>query len=206
MPATPLSIHVIIGSTRRNRFSEKPAGYVFDELKKEEGVQPELIDLRDWPLPFFDEPITPTRINGNYSVEIAKRWAAKVGEADAFIIVTPEYNHGYPAVLKNAIDWVFPEWSRKPVGFVGYGNAGGARAIEQLRQVVIEMQMLPLRIAVHIPSEVYLAVMKETVPVNPDLFKPLRQGRGGDRLGMFFRELIDLTRTMKAAREAAPAR
>ena len=206
MPGTALSIHVIIGSTRRNRFSEKPARYVFDELTKEDGVQTELIDLRDWPLPFFDEPITPTRINGNYSVEIARRWAAKVGEADGFIMVTPEYNHGFPAVLKNAIDWVFPEWNRKPVGFVGYGNAGGARAIEQLRQVVIEMQMLPLRNAVHIPGEVYLAVLKETVPVNPELFKPLRQGRGGDRLGMFFRELIDLAQTMKTARAAVAAR
>jgi NAD(P)H-dependent FMN reductase len=194
-------IHVIIGSTRQNRFSEKPARYIFDELKKKEGIQVELIDLRDWPLPFFDEPISPARLKGNHSNDFVNKWAAKVGEADGYIIVTPEYNHGYPAILKNALDWVFAEWNKKPVGFVGYGNAGGARAVEQLRQVVIELQMVPMSNAIAIPTEVYLAVMNEKVPVNPELFKPLREGRRGDRVETFFNELINLTNTLMAARK-----
>lgn len=198
---TPLKIHLIIGSTRQNRFSEKPAHYVFAELQKEQDIEAELIDLRDWPLPFFDEAMGPSTLKGNYTNALGKKWAAKVGEADAYIIITPEYNHGYPAVLKNALDWVFPEWNNKPVGFVGYGSVGGARSIEQLRQVVVELQMLPIRNAIHLSSEIYMTVMKEEVPVNPELFKSLREGAGGDRLGRFFTELITLGRAMKEAKK-----
>ena len=115
-------------------------------------------------------------------------------------MATPEYNHGYAAVLKNALDWVFPEWNGKPVGFVSYGNAGGARAIEQLRQVVIELQMVPIRSAIHIPVEVYLAARNENVPVKPEIFKPLREGTRGDRVETFFKELIDLAKTLKTVR------
>lgn len=200
MEKNSLTIHVIIGSTRQHRFSEKPARYILDELKKKEDVQAELIDLRDWPLPFYDEPISPAINKGNYSTELGKKWADKVGEADGYIMVTPEYNHGYSAVLKNALDWVFPEWNGKPVGFVSYGNAGGARAIEQLRQVVIELQMVPIRNAIHLPVEVYLAVRSENAPVNPEFFKPLREGMRGDRVEAFFNELINSAKTLKAVR------
>ncbi len=195
-----LKIQIIIGSTRQNRFSEKPANYIFDELKKREGIEAELIDLRDWPLPFYDEPITPAGNKGNYANELGKKWANKIGEGDGYIMVTPEYNHGYAAVLKNALDWVFPEWNKKPVGFVSYGNAGGSRAIEQLRQVVIELRMVPIFNAIHIPPEVYLAAMHEHVPVDPEHFKPLREGRRGDRVEAFFTELIDYGRILKTAR------
>jgi NAD(P)H-dependent FMN reductase len=198
---TSLKIQIIIGSTRQNRFSDKPARYIFDELKKKEGVEPELIDLRDWPLPFFDEPMGPGMLKGNYSNELAKKWAAKVGEADGYIMISPEYNHGYTAVLKNAIDWVGPEWNQKPVGFVSFGSAGGARSVEQLRQVAIELQMHPIRNAIHLPLGVYLAVMKEKLPVSPELFQPLREGMGGDKVETFFNELINLARTLKAARK-----
>jgi len=146
-----VKIHVILGSTRKNRFGEKPAKWIFEELKKHKEVSPELIDLRDWPLPYYDEPAGgPKFVQGNYSIELAKKWAKKVGEADGYVIVTPEYNHGYPAVLKNALDYVYDEWNNKPVAFVSYGAVGGTRAVEQLRQVVIELQMAPLRNAVHI--------------------------------------------------------
>ncbi|HTY12130.1 MAG TPA: NAD(P)H-dependent oxidoreductase [Bacteroidota bacterium] len=190
------TIHVIIGSTRPNRFSEKIGRYVFDELRKRQDVQAELIDLRDWPLPFFDETISPASNKGVYANALGKKWASKVGEADGYIMVTPEYNHGYSAVLKNAIDWVFGEWNNKPAGFVGYGNAGGARAIEQLRQVVIELHMYPIRGALHVPGEVYMAVRNEQAPVNPDLFKPLREGMRGDRVAAFFNELIGAAKMM----------
>jgi NAD(P)H-dependent FMN reductase len=109
----------------------------------------ELIDLRDWPLPFFNEPVPP--ITGRYAPE-AQAWAAKVGEADGFVFVTPEYNFGYPAVLKNALDHIYHEWNNKPVSFVGYGGAaGGSRAIQQLREVVVELQMAPIRAGIAIP-------------------------------------------------------
>ena len=196
-----IRIQVIVGSTRVGRFSEKAAVYVYEELRKKQDVQAELIDLRDWPLPFYDEPVSPAMNKGNYVNPLGKRWAAKVAEGDAYIFVSPEYNHGYSAVLKNAIDWVFHEWKGKPAGFVGYGNAGGARAVEQLRQVVIEVQMLPIRVAIHIPPEVFFPVMKSSTPVDPELFRPLREGLRGDRLEMFFNELIPLAQTLAAARK-----
>ncbi len=200
MAAPSIKIQIIIGSTRQKRFGEKPARYIADELKKRDDLQVELIDLKDWSLTFFDEPISPAGSQGKYANDLAGKWAAKVGEGDAYIFVTPEYNHGYPAVLKNALDWVFPQWNHKPVGFVGYGNAGGARAIEQLRQVVIELQMLPIRNAIQIPIDVYLAAINEPTPVNPELFKPLREGIRGDRVESFFDELIELTKTLKGMR------
>lgn len=147
-----IKIEVIIGSTREGRFGDKPAKWIFDMLSKKERVEAELIDLRDWPLPFFNEAVSPSMNQGKYANELAAKWAEKVGEADGYIIVTPEYNHGYSAVLKNAIDYVYNEWNNKPVAFVGYGSMGGARAIEQLREVAVELQMTPIRSAVHIPG------------------------------------------------------
>jgi len=200
MQAQPLNIFVILGSTRTNRFSEKPGAYIFDELKKREGVRAELIDLRDWPLPFYDEAESPSYLKGRYTNELAKKWAAKIAEADGFIIILPEYNHGYPAVLKNALDWVYSEWNNKPVAFVGYGSALGARSMEQMRQVAVELQMVPVRNAIHIPSAVYMAVMKENAPVSPELFKPLREPT--DRVGGLFDQLLWFARVLKAARLA----
>lgn len=150
-----LKIAVIIGSTRPNRFSEHPAKWIFEEVKKLPDVEAELLDLRDWPLPFYDEPASPSGIkDGNYPNPLVKKWAAKIAAADAFVIVTPEYNHGYPAVLKNALDHVYAEWNRKAVGFVSYGSVGGGRVVEQLREVAVELQMASTRAAVHIPGSV----------------------------------------------------
>jgi NAD(P)H-dependent FMN reductase len=102
-----IKIEVIVGSTRQNRFCDKPANYLCEELKKEEGVEAELVDLKDWDLPFFNEPIGPMASKGEYKDPLVKKWAEKISEADGFMIVTPEYNHGYPAVLKNALDWLY---------------------------------------------------------------------------------------------------
>lgn len=150
-----IKIQVIIGSTRQGRFGDKPAKWIFGKLKEKEGVEAELIDLRDWPLPFFDEPVSPSMMEGqkaDYVSSTGKKWAKKVGEADGFLIVTPEYNHGYSAVLKNALDYVYKEWNNKPVAFMSYGGiAGGTRAVQQLRLVAIELQMIPIRAGVHIP-------------------------------------------------------
>jgi NAD(P)H-dependent FMN reductase len=193
-----IKIKVIIGSTRQNRFSDKPAYWIYTEAKKK-ADEVEILDLRDYPMPFFNEPVSPAMSGGKYSNEIVNKWSEKIMDDDAFIIVSPEYNHGYPAVLKNALDSIFLEWNRKAVGFVSYGNAGGARSVEQLRQVVIELQMVPIRSAIHIPADVYMAVMNEKVPVDPDLFKPLRNRI--DRIEVFLTELISMAKTLKVARE-----
>jgi NAD(P)H-dependent FMN reductase len=143
---------VIVGSTREARFSEKPAQWIVQHLEKRDGVETRLLDLRDFPMPFFDEPVPPARSGRTpYANDAVKRWTAEIAAADGFVFVMPEYNHGYPAVLKNAIDWVYPEWKRKAAGFVSYGNAGGARGVEQLRQVVTELQMAQSPFAVHVP-------------------------------------------------------
>ena len=86
-----------------------------------------------------------------YKNEVVQRWTAAIAQSDGFVFVTPEYNYGPSAVLKNAIDWVYPEWNRKAAGFVSYGSAMGARSVQQLRETAIELQLAPIRSSVHIP-------------------------------------------------------
>ena len=145
-------ISVIVGSTREGRFSEKPAKWIWGHLKRRDGVDARLLDLRDYPMPFFDQPVSPaTPGRPPYDNEVVKKWTAAIALSDGFIFVTPEYNYGPAAVLKNAIDWVYPEWNRKAAGFVSYGSAVGARGVQQLRQTLIEVQLAPVRSSVHIP-------------------------------------------------------
>jgi NAD(P)H-dependent FMN reductase len=143
-----LRIGIVLGSTRTGRFADRPAEWLMRIAKKREGAAFELVDLRDYPLPFFDEPKSPFREASKN--EVALRWGRKVAELDAFVFVTGEYNHGIPASLKNALDYLYAEWNRKPAAFVAYGNVGGARGVEQLRLVLVELQVAPLRSAVHI--------------------------------------------------------
>ncbi|TMH71370.1 MAG: NAD(P)H-dependent oxidoreductase [Betaproteobacteria bacterium] len=145
-------ISVIVGSTRQGRFSEKPANWILQQLMRRGGIEARLLDLRDYPMPFFDQQVPPAMPGrAPYAHEVVKRWTAEVAQSDGFIIVTPEYNYGPSAVLKNALDWVYPEWHRKAVGFVSYGSAMGARSVQQLRETAIELQMAPIRHSVHIP-------------------------------------------------------
>jgi NAD(P)H-dependent FMN reductase len=196
-----IKIKVIIGSTRQGRFNEKPAQWIYEEAKKLDGVDVELLDLRDYPMPFFESPMSPSMAKGQYENEVVQKWAEKIKEGDAFIIVTPEYNHGYPAVLKNAMDVIYPEWNRKPVGFVAYGSAMGARAVEQLRQVAIELQMAPIRNAIHIPVDIFFAAMMGKGPLGPEMFEPIRKSPMGDRVQVFFDELLWWARVLKYGRE-----
>ena len=200
MSPTSRSAWVILGSTREGRVGDKPAHWILGEAAQRADVEAELVDLRDFPLPFFDRPTSPTREGGVYANPAVARWAAKIAEADAFIVITPEYNHGYPAVLKNAFDHIFPEWGRKAIGFVSYGNAGGARAVEQLRLVAIELGLWPIRSALHLPLDVYLGAIKEPVPPNPEIFAPLKKVFGVDRVALFLDELLWAGRALKAAR------
>jgi NAD(P)H-dependent FMN reductase len=146
------TISVIVGSTRQCRFSEKPAHWIFQQLQKREGIEARLLDLRDFPMPFFDQPAPPAMPGrAPYEHEVVKRWTAEIAASDGFVFVTPEYNYGTAAVLKNAIDWVYPEWNRKAAAFVSYGSAVGARSVQQLRETAIEIQIAPVRSSVHIP-------------------------------------------------------
>ena len=154
-------ISVVVGSTREGRFSEKPANWILQHLKKRERVDARLLDLRDFPMPFFDQPATPaTPGRPPYKNEIVGRWTTAIAQSDGFVFVTPEYNYGTSAVLKNAIDWVYPEWNRKAVAFVSYGSALGARSVQQLRETAIELQLAPIRSSVHIPVATLLAHYK----------------------------------------------
>ena len=145
-------ISVIVGSTRQGRFSEKPAQWIFQRLKNRGGVDARLLDLRDFPMPFFDQPVPPAMPGRPaYENEVVKKWTAEIARSDGFVFVTPEYNYGPSAVLKNALDWVYPEWNRKAAAFVSYGGAMGARGVQQLRLTAIELQLAPVRSSVYIP-------------------------------------------------------
>lgn len=133
-----MKIGIIIGSTRPKRQGHIHAAWI-KTFVEETGHEARVLDLAEINLPFLNEPESPKK--GNYQQEHTKRWAATVSGFDAFILVTPEYNHSYPAPLKNALDTLYAEWNHKPVGFVGYGVRGGARAIAHLRDVVAEIKM-----------------------------------------------------------------
>ena len=132
-------IFIITGSVRPRRIGRTIADWFYGQAAKQSGMQFEIVDLADWNLPLLDEPI-PAK-HQMYQHEHTKLWSSKISEADGYVIVTPEYNHGYPASLKNALDYLFHEWGGKPIAFIGYGWGGGRMAVDQLRQVVSELQM-----------------------------------------------------------------
>jgi NAD(P)H-dependent FMN reductase len=143
-------LQVIIGSTRPGRAGQPIAEWFYERAVPHGGFEVELVDLAELNLPFMDEPKHP-RLR-QYIHQHTKDWSAKVDAADAFVFVTPEYNYGFPAALKNAIDYLHQEWAYKPVGFVSYGGvAAGTRAVQMLKQVVTTLKMAPLTEAVNIP-------------------------------------------------------
>ena len=152
-------VGIIIGSTREGRFGEKPARWIHDIARQRTDLAFEMIDLRDHPLPLFAEPMSPAW--GPVTNDAGKRWGALLHELDGLIVVTPEYNHGPSAVLKNALDYAYNEYVRKPIAFVGYGGVGAARAIEQLRLVAVELQMAPVRNAGHIGMVEFLGIWQQ---------------------------------------------
>ena len=151
-------IAVIIGSTRQGRFGDKPAQWIFERARARGDFNVELVDLRDHPLPFFDEPASPAWAPSKS--EAARQWQKKVAGFDGYIVVAAEYNRGPTAVLKNALDYAYKEWTNKPIAFVAYGGVGGARAVEHLRLSAIELQMAPIRVAVHILMPDFMAIMQ----------------------------------------------
>lgn len=152
-------IAIIISTTRAARFGHKPAQWVQGIAAQRDDIETQIVDLRDFPMPFFDEVSTnawaPTQN------PVGQRWQKKIAEFDGYIFVTAEYNHGIPAVLKNALDYAYPEWNKKSAAFIGYGAVGGARAIEHLRLVAAELQMATIRTGVYIQGADFMAVWKE---------------------------------------------
>jgi NAD(P)H-dependent FMN reductase len=136
-------IAVILGSTRPNRNGEAVAKWFYQLATQRQDAQFEFIDLAEVGLPMLDEPVPPAM--GQYSKDHTKRWAEKIDGFDGFVFVTAEYNHGIPAALKNALDYLYREWNNKAAGFVSYGSALGVRAVEQLRLVMGELQIADVR-------------------------------------------------------------
>jgi NAD(P)H-dependent FMN reductase len=152
-------IGIIVGSTRANRFADKPTEWIANIAKAHTDLDFEVVDLRDYPMPFFEEATSPAWAPSQN--EVAQRWQKKIDELDGYIFITAEYNRGPTAVLKNAIDYAYNEWNNKPAAFVGYGGVGAARAIEQLRLHAVEMQMAPTRAGVHILMADFMAVLQQ---------------------------------------------
>lgn len=189
-------IGIIIGTVREGRFGDKPAAWIHEIASKRTDLATEIVDLRDYPLPLFDAPASPARVPP--ANEVAQRWGQKLAELDGYIFITAEYNRGYTGVLKNAIDWIYPQLVRKPASFVGYGNAGGARAVEQLRLVMVEMQVAPLRNAVHIHAAEFLPMLMQgkTFADFPQL---------AEKAGVMLDELAWWASTLKAGRDQLAA-
>lgn len=180
-----LKIQVIVGSTRDNRHGLQVAEWIFNLAKSYSDWGVEIVDLKEWDLPMYNEP----------KPEIAQKWMAKIAEADGYIIVTPEYNHGYPASLKNALDYPYEEWEKKAVGFVGYsrGRGAGIRSVEQLRQVAVELNMA------NVPTAIYVANAWEAFEENGNP-KDLKLN---DLVKEFFDDLEWWVKALKDARGKA---
>jgi NAD(P)H-dependent FMN reductase len=138
-----IDVGIILGSTRPGRKAEVVANWIYDIGGRRNDARFEIVDLQSFGLPLLDEPM-PAPMAG-YSKPHTKAWAAKISALDAFVFVTPEYNHGPSSALKNAIDFLYREWNNKAAGFVGYGTHGGTRAVEQLRLVMAELQVATVR-------------------------------------------------------------
>ena len=169
-----LKLQIIVGSTREGRNADPVYRWLLPASQSHGAFEVETLDLRDWPLPMFQETIATVGdfANPTYSDPLVKCWNEKIGEADAYIILSPEYNHSVPAVLKNAIDSVFFSFRfrQKPVAFVAYslGYTAGARAIEHLTQIMVETEAIPVRTPTLVPY-VTSAFDEEGRPANPAL-------------------------------------
>lgn len=157
-----VKVGIVVGSTRPGRNAAAVARWVHEIANQRRDASFEVVDIQDYNLPLLDESV-PASL-GRYEKAHTKAWAAKIDSFDAYVFVTPEYNHGPSGALKNAIDYIYGEWNNKAAGFVGYGSAGGARAVEQLRLVMGELQVADVR------SQVLLSLFTDFE--NFSTFKP----------------------------------
>ena len=143
-----MHLQIILGSIREGRRSEPVARWALERASQRDGVTVEPIDLRTWNLPMFSLAKFPSE--GDYQDPLQQRWAETIARADGYLFVVAEYNHGYTAALKNALDYLYAEWNRKPASFIAFGNAEGARAVQQLKLVLNELEVAALPTAVHL--------------------------------------------------------
>lgn len=188
-------IAVIISSTRDTRFADKPAGWLMEKVAGHAELDFDLVDLRDQDLPFFNEKASNLWIPSEDPRAVA--WQDKLAGYDGFVFIVAEYNHSITGALKNALDQAYKEWNRKPLAAVGYGGVGAARAVEHLRLIGIELQMAPLRNAVHIGGGDFMKVspMGENAPMSE-----IESHLTGS-LDAMLDELVWWTKATKAARE-----
>ena len=163
-----IKIAIIVGSTRPGRKADAVSAWVHGLAKQRSDAEFEVVDIKDFNLPLLDEPVPPSM--GKYSKDHTKAWSAKIAAFDAYVFVTPEYNHATSGALKNAIDFLYKEWNNKAAGFVGYGSAGGTRAVENLRLIMGEVQVADVRAQV--------ALSLHTDFENYTTFKPAPQHEG----------------------------
>ncbi len=157
-----LHIGIVTGSTRPGRVNESVARWALEVARQRTDAEYALVDIASYNLPLLDEPVPPSM--GQYSKEHTKAWAATIDALDGFVFVTPEYNHGTSAALKNAIDFIYREWNNKAAGFVSYGSASGVRAVEQLRLVMGEVQIADVRAQLALSLFTEFANFKEFTP------------------------------------------
>lgn len=146
-----MKLQIIVGSTRPGRQTQKLAQWVANEAKKLEKTETEIVDLQDYDLPLFNEAISPQYNPERKPIPVVKKWLEKLEQAEAYVLVTPEYNRSTSGVLKNALDYLDFQFKNKPVALVAHGSTGGAQAISHLRGIVPGLQ------AITIPSAVYFA-------------------------------------------------
>lgn len=151
-----LKIAVIIGSTRDARYGDKPAKWIADLAAQRPELDVEIVDLKAFDLPLFNEAASNAWVPSQNPQAIA--WQKKIAEFDGYIVVTAEYNRSITGSLKNAFDQAYKEWNQKAIGFVGYGSVGGARAIEHARTIAVELQMANTRSAVHIGGSDFFGI------------------------------------------------
>lgn len=159
-----LKIAVIIGSTRDTRIGPTPAKWMLDVAQQREELDVELVDLKEFDLPFFNEKASNAWMPSQDPRAVA--WQKKVAEFDGYIVVTAEYNRSITGALKNAFDQAYVDWARKPIGFFGYGALGAARAVEHARTIAIELHMVPVRSGVHIGGGEYVTVVHKRQPIS----------------------------------------
>jgi NAD(P)H-dependent FMN reductase len=152
-------IGIVIGSTRAARFAEGPTNWLLNIADKRRDASFEIVDLRDYKMPFFEEDRSPAFVKPTN--EAVARWSERMAALDGYIFVTAEYNHSVTGVLKNALDYLYPEVNRKPATFLAYGSSGGARAVEHLRHILAEMQVATIKHTVHVGMIEMLGMMRE---------------------------------------------
>ena len=195
-------IALIISSTRKARWADKPAAWLLSKMKARDDIEVELVDLRDFDLPFFDE--VASNAWAPSQDPRAVRWQQTVAGFDGYVFLLAEYNRGVTGALKNALDQDYVGWNRKPMGLMAYGSVGGARAAEQLRSMAIELQMVPVRAGVHVGGSDFYRV--SAYNPNPEPMEALDGVLGGS-----VKDMLDqvswYARVLKAARaeEAAKA-